>query len=210
MSLKMTSTTICSTSSLDRRAFVAGLATLPILAPGAAAALTAREADALVQRVVGDINTVINSGKSENSMYRDFERIFRRYADLGGIAQIVLGPTRRQMSSAQLRSFVDAFTVYMSRKYGKRFREFIGGTIEVVRTRDRKRWIEVDTITRLRGSSPFEVVFKVSSRTGKNLFFDIVIEGISLGKTERTEIQSMYDRSGRNVDGMIQQLRRST
>lgn len=195
-------------SRLTRRAAIAGLAAATVLAALPAGALTDREASALIQQVVSDINRVINSGKPEATMYRDFERIFRRYGDLGAIAAGVLGPVRRQMSGAQFDAFANAFAGYMSRKYGARFREFIGGQIEVVAARPVNRYFEVETVTRLRGTAPFDVRFRVSDRSGRNLFFDIVIEGISLGKTERTEIGALLDRNRGDVNAMIEDLRR--
>ncbi|MEM0947536.1 MAG: ABC transporter substrate-binding protein [Pseudomonadota bacterium] len=176
-------------------------------AAGPASALSDAQARALVQQVVDDINRVINSGKSERAMYTDFERIFRRYGDVGVIAASVLGPDRRRASQAQQRAFADAFAGYMARKYGKRFREFIGGRIDVQGTRNAGRYQEVQTVARLQGSSPFSVVFRVSDRSGQDRFFDIVIEGISLGKTERTEIGALLDRNRGNIDAMIADLR---
>ena len=39
------------------------------------------------------------------------------------------------------------------------------------------------------------------------MFFDIIIEGISLLKTERTEIGAMLDKRRGNIDQLTQDLR---
>jgi ABC-type transporter MlaC component len=80
---------------------------------------------------VADVLGVINSGRSESAMLRDFERIFRDYADVPIIAQSVVGPPWRSASDGDRRAFVAAFQGYMARKYGRRFRDFIGGEITV-------------------------------------------------------------------------------
>ena len=118
---------------LSRRALMAGLATATALAalPQAAAALTADAAKSLVDKTVGDINSIINSGKSESAMLKDFEKLFARYADVPAIARSVLGTAARSASKGQLSAYTKAFQGYISRKYGRRFREFIGGRIEV-------------------------------------------------------------------------------
>ncbi len=140
-------------------------------------------------------------------MYRDFEAIFRRYADVPTIARSALGPEARSASQAQLDAFADAFTGYLSRKYGKRFREFIGGTITVRSARPLKSFFEVQATADLQGQAPFAVTFLVSDRSGRDLFFDLLIEGISLLKTERTEVGAMLDRRRGNIDLLIQDLR---
>ena len=105
-----------SSTDLTRRTVLAGA--LALLAAPAALALNANEASALIQQVTGEITSVINSGKGEAAMLRDFERIFARYADVPTIARSALGPDARRASQAQLRAFTQAFQGYMARKYG--------------------------------------------------------------------------------------------
>ncbi|MCZ4352564.1 ABC transporter substrate-binding protein [Roseovarius aestuarii] len=199
------------TSNITRRHMIGtGLAaTCAATLPGMALALTDATAKALVQQVVNDINRVIASGKPVNAMIKDFEGIFRRYADVNLIARSTLGADANRASASQLRAYTDAFRSYVARKYGKRFNEFAGGKVEVKSVRKVKSWHEVAGVVNLRGSAPFDVRFLVSDRSGKDLFFDLVIEGISLRLSERTEIGSMLDRRKGNIDAMIADLRQA-
>ena len=61
-------------NSLNRRMFTAGLGATALMLPNGAAALNSASAERLIDRLVGDINAVIASGKSENAMYREFEQ----------------------------------------------------------------------------------------------------------------------------------------
>ena len=192
---------------MTRRGLLAAGAALALARP--ALALTANEASALIQQATAEINAVINSGKSEAAMYRDFERIFARYADVPTIARSALGPPARQASRAQLQAFTQAFQGYMARKYGRRFREFIGGQVVVQGARPVKSFFEVSAVADLRGQAPFSVTFLVSDRSGQDKFFDLLIEGISLLRTERTEIGAMLDRRGGDVDALIADLQRA-
>ncbi|WP_116133044.1 phospholipid-binding protein MlaC [Tropicimonas sp. IMCC34043] len=194
---------------LHRRQFVRrvglGLAALAA-APTAGWALTTDQAASLVNQVVDDINRVINSGKSEAAIYKEFEKIFGKYADVQGIALLALGADRKRASQAQLVAYVEAFKGYISRKYGKRFREFIGGRLEETGSKAVKSYVEVKTIAYLRGEDPFDVTFLVSDRSGKPKFFNLYIEGVNMVLTEKTEIGSMLDRQKGNIDGLIKQL----
>ena len=196
------SDTVNRRSTLILLAGAVGLAALP-----AQAALDDAKARALIDRVVADINRIINSGRSESAMYGEFEKLFRRYADVPIISRSTLGPEARRATPAQLNAFADAFAGFLSRKYGKRFREFIGGQIEVQSSKKVKEYYEVTSVTRLAGQAPFQVVFRVSDRSGRDLFFDIVIEEISLLKTERTEVLAMLDRRRGDIDALIRDLR---
>ncbi|CUI36081.1 putative phospholipid-binding protein MlaC precursor [Cognatishimia activa] len=194
--------------TLKRRTFLSTIAA-STLVPAHAFALTSAEAEKLVDKVVADINKVIGSGKSLNAMIGDFERIFKRYADVAFIAGSALGPDARGLSNSQRNRYVDAFTGYISRKYGKRFNEFVGGRVEVNSTRKVKSYYEVLGTAHLRGESPFELNFRVSNRTGKDLFFDLIIEGISLRLTEKSEIGAMLDKRRGDIDGLIADLKKA-
>lgn len=194
-----------------RRALLGGLLAAAVLAglPHRGLALTSSEARRLIDRVVSDINAVINSGKSERAMFRDFESIFRRYADVPTIARSALGPPARTASPEQLARFAEAFTGYLARKYGRRFREFIGGQIVVTGARNLRNFQEVQAVAKLRGQAPFAVSFMVSDRSGENRFFDLLIEGISLLKSERAEIGAMLDRRRGDIDALIEDLKKA-
>ena len=184
----------------------AALATFTV-APTQAAALDTVSAKKLVDALVGEINRVIASGKSEQAMYKNFKRIFAKYGDTSYIAAYAMGNDGRRASGAQKKKFSAEFQTYISRKYGARFREFIGGRLEVKSVRPVKSWFEVTTTAFLRGEAPFTVTFLVSNRTGRDKFFNMFIEGINLLLTERTEIGAMIDRRGGNLDKMIADLR---
>ncbi|MBS9715408.1 phospholipid-binding protein MlaC [Pseudohalocynthiibacter aestuariivivens] len=196
-------------NDVKRRTVLAGLGAGVVAAavPGSAMALTTAEARRLIDDVVSEITRVINSGGSESRMLTQFERIFDRFANTAVIAIRVLGADARSASQAQLRDFTVAFRRYIARKYGRRFREFIGGRIEVDSARAVKSWHEVQTTAHLQGEAPFRIDFLVKEAGGRNLFFDMVIEGISLTKVEREEIGAMLDRRRGNLDQLISDLR---
>jgi phospholipid transport system substrate-binding protein len=198
-------------SKLNRRHFVsAALAATALTAlPRMGWALDDARARALVDEVVVNINRVIASGKPLSGMISDFERIFNTYADVNIIARSTLGADANRVSAAQMRAFTEAFRGYIARKYGKRFNEFAGGRIEVNSVKLVKSWHEVKSTAYLRGQSPFEVSFLVSDRSGKDLFFDMIIEGISLRLSERTEIGAMLDRRNGDVNALIADLKQA-
>lgn len=184
-------------------ALLGAAALLPALPAGAATPAQARE---LVDLVVREVNAVIASGQSDAQVLAAFEAIFDRYADVPTIARYALGTDARSATPAQLDAFTAAFRTYVARKYGQRFREFEGGRIEIREVREVPNGFEVETTAILRGQPPFRVDFQVSDRSGRTLFFNIVIEGVNMLLSERTEIQAMLDRRGGNLDALIAEL----
>lgn len=193
----------------DRRSVLFGLAAIGAasLFPMRAFAFSPAQAEAQITKVVADITSIINSGKPVSSMIGSFERLFATYADVPRVAQLVLGADNRRATPAERTAFAKSFQGYMARKYGKRFREFIGGKITVNKTRTVKTYYEVVTTAQTAQWAPYEVIFVVANTNGR--FIDIVIEGISLIKAERTEIGAMLDRRGGNISQMIEDLQKA-
>lgn len=176
------SSTPMTTKATDprRRALLAGGAIYAgfLLTGSPVAAFTVDQARALIDKAIAEVNGVIGSGKAEAAMLRDFESIFNRYADVPAIARSALGPAARTASAAQLSSYTEAFRGYIARKYGRRFREFVGGRIEVTGAKPTKSYFEVSSVARLRGQPPFALNWHVSERNGQQRFFNIIIEGV--------------------------------
>ena len=172
-------------------------------------AANAKDAEVLVAKLVADINAVISSGNSEPVMVKQFEKIFKSYADVPTIARYALGNDARALSKSQMERFTKVYSVYVSHKYGRRFREFIGGKIVVQKSRPIKSFFEVETLAHLKGWEPFTVSFLVSNRSGKLLFFNMFIEGINMLLSERTEIGAMLDKRRGNIEKVMEDLQKS-
>ena len=199
-----------SSDLIDRRRFM--FSTTLVAVSGAATfgwAADAKDAEVLVANLVADINAVISSGNSESVMVRQFERIFKSYADVPTIARYALGNDARALSKSQMERFTKIYSVYVSHKYGRRFREFIGGKIVVQKSRPIKSFFEVETLAHLKGWEPFTVSFLVSNRSGKLLFFNMFIEGINMLLSERTEIGAMLDKRRGNIERVMEDLQKS-
>ena len=201
----MTSMKRVMNKNFRRREFILATGAAVALWPGSVAAFSTALARDLIGRAIDDINSIINSGKSESAMLRDFENFFSVYADVERIGQLVLGPPSRSATAAQRRNFAKAFQVYISHKYGRRFREFIGGRIELGQAKAVKSFYEVETTAHLTGEAPFSLEFVVADKNGR--FIDIKIAGISLIKAERSEIGGMLDKRRGDIDLLIADLK---
>lgn len=194
-----------------RRAVLSGLlavSLVPVL-PGISFALDKAESQALIEKITRDILKIINSSKSERQMFAEFEKVFSKYSDVPIIAKSSLGVAWRSASASQRAAYVKAFRGYISRKYGKRFREFEGARFEVIGSKPVKRGYLVTSNAFLKGHDPFVVEWQVSDASGKNLMFNLYIEGINMLSSERTEIGAMLDKQRGDVNKLITALKKA-
>jgi phospholipid transport system substrate-binding protein len=201
-----------STPMNSRRGFLtlmSGAATVALLPVRPAHAMTAAGAQSLIEQAIAQVYQVINSGLPAAQMYRDFESILESYADVDIIARTVLGPTARQIDSQQFAAYRQALRGYIGRKYGKRFREFIGSKVEVTGARPLKSFFAVSSVARLNGRAPMEVEWHVSDKSGQPRFFNLIIEGVNMIASERAEVAAMLARRKGDVAALTADLQQS-
>lgn len=194
----------------DRRAVLAMLAGAAAVLPlRPALALDANAARALIQTAINEVYAVINSGQLPAAMYRQFETIFARHADVDVIARTVLGPAARQVGAQQFAAYKQAYQGYLGRKYGKRFREFVGGRVEVGNARPLKSYYAVDAVAHLKGRAPMAIEWHVSDRSGRTKFFNIIIEGVNMLASERAEMSAMLARRRGDIAALTADLQQA-
>ena len=176
------------------------------VAPGLSAALTTDEARHLVRAMVGEILEISATASSDTEFYRRFERIFDKYGDIPVVAQATLGRAWRSANDSQRRRYIEAYRSYLARKYGRKLREMTGGRVQIGKSRKVKSFFEVQSVARLADGRKFEVLWHVSDRSGRSRMFNIIIEGISMLNSERTEIAAMLRRRNGNIDAVTSDL----
>jgi phospholipid transport system substrate-binding protein len=175
-----------------------------LLLPRVAMAAAADRAATLVASISADLTALVNSGRSEAQMYGEFERLLARYADLPAVAAASLGPPWRTATAAQKRAYVAAFQSYLSRKYGRQFRDYRNARIDVLSARDAgNAGVLVNTVVVRPGQSNIAVDWQISERSGAPKAVNLVIEGVSLLANERAEIGAMLEASRGSIDGLI-------
>lgn len=197
------------TMNSSRRGFLGFLGAGVMLAAIPAWALNTDQARALVQQSLNEVYAVINSGHPPQQMYKEFETIFARYADVDVIARSALGPTARQVSAQQFAAYKQAFQGYIGRKYGARFREFIGSKIEVTGARQMKSFFAVTSVAKLNGRAPMTVEWHVSDKSGQSKYFNIIIEGVNMLASERAEIAAMLAANRGDMAALTAALQRA-
>ena len=194
-------------TAINSRRFFLAASICAVVRPEVAVSSQQDAAVKVVDKAVLGINQIINSGDTESRMLRSFEKIFNAYADVPTIAKYALGRDVRTASALQINDYTKAFSTYFATKYGKRFREFIGGTIEIVSVEKVKKYYLVNTIAHMPAYEPFDVDFLVSDQKGRPLIFNLIIEGVNMLLAERQEIGALLDRNSGKIDALIGDLK---
>ena len=140
-----------------------------------------------------------------------FRQLFSEDFDVPGIARFVLGRYWRIATAPQQQEFVKLFADYIALAYSNRLAEYSGETLRVTGSRPAPDGSVVSSeIVRPNGAPPAKVDWLLTPHDGAYKISDVVVEGVSMAVTQRSEFASVIQRNGGQVQGLITALRQKT
>jgi len=94
--------------------------------------------------------------------------------------------------------------------YASRFGEYNGETFEVVSHRvDGKSDFLVNSFVKgLSGGAPLKIDWRVRNKDGNMKVIDVIVEGVSMTLTQRSDFASVIQRGGGDVEALLEHLRK--
>src|SRR6516165_10477140 len=140
-----------------------------------------------------------------------FRQLFQADFDGPGIARFVLGRYWRSASEQEQQEFLKLFEDYVVFVYGTRLSSFNGETFKVRGSRTDESGTVVSTdIISPSGEPPIKVDWRLVADRGAFKINDVIIEGISMMVTQRSEFASIIQRHGGQVGGLLALMREKT
>ena len=137
-----------------------------------------------------------------------FRQLFHADFDGPGIARFVLGRYWRNASEQEQQEFLKLFEDYVVFVYGTRLSNFSGETFKIRGTRAEEAGTVVSTdIISPGGEAPIKVDWRLINDKGAFKINDVIIEGISMLATQRSEFASVIQRHGGQVSGLLELMR---
>ncbi|MGH7064408.1 MAG: MlaC/ttg2D family ABC transporter substrate-binding protein [Stellaceae bacterium] len=193
--------------TLAAAAVILVLAALGPIAPAAAAADPAAMINDLGNHALEVLGKNVPPGEREAR----FRQLFHQDFDVPGIARFVLGRYWRTATPAEQQEFVGLFSEYTALAYSNRLAEYSGETLKVLGSRAQPDGSLVQSeIVRPNGAPPAKVDWRLTRTDGGYKISDVIVEGISMAVTQRSEFASVIQRNGGQVQGLIRVLRAKT
>lgn len=154
------------------------------------------------------IGFLSNDALSKNQKEASFRALLKKSFDLDTIGRFVLGRYWRTASAEQRKQYVALFKEMVVDVYVARFEEYSGQTIEVYDSRkDSEKDYTVKTKVLGDANGPgIDVDWRVRYKNGRYTIVDVVVEGVSMALTQRSEFASVIQRGGGDVSVLITHL----
>jgi phospholipid transport system substrate-binding protein len=154
---------------------------------------------------------VLNTKADQSVRLIRFRQLFHDEFDCPGIARFVLGRYWRTASEEEQREFVKLFEDYVVFVYTARLGNFGGETFKVRGSRSDGDGVIVSTDVLSRGgNTPLKIDWRLVTDNGVYKINDVIVEGISMSVTQRSEFASVVQRSGGGVSGLLALMREKT
>ena len=155
------------------------------------------------------INVAADKQKSSEDKSQEFRTLLKQGFALPTIGRFVLGRYWRQSSDEQKARYNSLFEDYLVATYTNRFNEYSGETFKVVdeKPSGERAMLVTTKVYRPQGA---EVVvgWQVVSDDGGYRIVDVIIEGISMSLTQRSDFASAIQSNGGSIDGFLDSLER--
>jgi phospholipid transport system substrate-binding protein len=204
-------------ASFGRRQLIfASAALLSALLPGRAARClpSAAAAEVVVQRLVEQVwQLLAERGDSPEIDRNHLLSALDQGTDLSLLGRLVLGRYWRDASPGQRSEYLQLFRRYMLQTFIQRLRQYAGTDMshpgerfQIIASRPvGERDILVQSRVAPPTSQPLRVDWRLRERPGEPVIIDLIVEGISLLVTQRSEFAAVLERGG--VEGLLAELR---
>lgn len=176
-----------------------------------AAHASPQEASKFVQSV-GDEAFAIIKDKSltKDTKQKKLERVFAKSVDIPWVGKFVLGRYWKQATEQQRKLYVDEYRDFIITHYTSRFAKYSGGDFKITGSKPdgSGQYVVSMEITPPKEDQPILVDYRVHPTAGGMQIFDVIVEGVSMITTQRSEFNSVLANKG--IDGLIGQLAKKT
>jgi len=185
-------------------AVVAGMC----VAAHAAMAQSADEASKYVQGL-GDqaLAVITNHHFNPDQKQKALEKIFSSNVDFPWVGRFVMGRFWREATDGQKARYLREYQKFLILHYTSRFTQYTSGTFKVTGSRedgDDEFTVSMQLKSDEPNSEPVLVDYRVRKEEGGFKIFDVIVEGVSLITTQRSEFASVITNNG--IDFLIDQL----
>lgn len=194
---------------LSRRSLLVAAPLAVALLAVPARAQSADGARAFIDKLADEaIAIAADKSMSPAEQEKRFRELFVVAFDLPEIARFVLGRHWRNASEQQREQFLALFEELTVLTWAKRFRDYSGETFVTGEARpDGEARAIVESQVNRRSAPPIPVIWRVSSKGGAWKITDIVVEGVSMAITYRSDYTAAMNASGGKMDGLLEQMR---
>ena len=167
------------------------------------------EPDIFVQSTVNRASQALSKNISKDEKMNELKSIAKETVDIKGIGIYSLGPTRKDLNDIQKNKFSELFESYFLKSFASRLAEYTNPEIDVKGKKIlNKNYTIVNSILVATSERPeVKIDWRIYTKDPNNpLIRDLIIEGLSLARTQKEEFASILNSNDDNINALFEAL----
>ena len=167
------------------------------------------EPDVFIQSTVNRAAKTLSGNLTKDERVKKLKEIAIDTVDIRGIGFYSLGSYRKNLSNEELEKYQGVFTEYFLKSFSSRLAEYSNPEIEVVSKKkiNENYTIVFSTLVATDARPEVKIDWRVYTKNPNNLLIrDLIIEGLSLARTQKEEFSSIISSNDGDINMLIKNL----
>ena len=168
------------------------------------------EPDIFVQATVNRASKLLGENISKNEKIEKLKLIAKETVDINGIGFYTLGAKRKTLSDEEKNIYSNLFEGYFLKSFSSRLAEYTNPEIDVInKEKLNNNYTIVNSILKATKERPeINIDWRIYTKDPDNpLIRDLIIEGLSLARTQKEEFASVLSSNENNIEALFKVLR---
>ena len=165
--------------------------------------------DVFVQSTVNRASQILSKNISKEEKINELKSIASETVDIKGVGFYSLGSARKVLNDEQKEQFFQLFEKYFLKSFSSRLAEYTNPKIEVYGKKViNENYTIVNSILVSTSESPeIKIDWRIYTKNPDNpLIRDLIIEGLSLARTQKEEFSSILNSNDGNINALFEVL----
>jgi len=167
------------------------------------------EPDIFVQSTVNRASKLLGEDISKNEKIEKLKLIAKETVDIKGIGFYTLGAKRKSLSDEEKKEYISLFEEYFLKSFSSRLAEYTNPEIDVKnKEKLNDNYTIVNSILKATNERPeINIDWRIYTKDPNNpLIRDLIIEGLSLARTQKEEFASVLSSNENNIEALFKVL----
>ena len=167
------------------------------------------EPDKFIQSITDEASKVLVDNLSKDEKIEKLKGIALKSVDIKGIGLYTLGSHRKNLSDNQKEKYNELFKKYFLKSFASRLSDYTDPKINVLSMEklNEKYTIVSSTLVATEKNPEVKIDWRVYTKNPEKLLIrDLIVEGLSLARTQKEEFVSVIDRNDGDVNKLFERL----
>ena len=165
--------------------------------------------DVFVQSTVNRASKVLSENISKEEKINELKKIALETVDIRGIGFYTLGSARKSLNEEQKEKYSVIFEQYFLKSFSSRLAEYTNPEIDVQsKEKLNENYTIVSSILKATSERPeIKIDWRIYTKNTENpLIRDLIIEGLSLARTQKEEFSSVLSSNNGDIEALFKVL----